>query len=84
MKFEQWNGFNSGEWEDEIDIRSFIQNNYTPYEGDDSFLESPTEKTKELWNKVLDLYEQEKANGGVLSIDAETVSTISIHEARIY
>jgi len=82
MKFEQWNRFNLGDWQDEINVRDFIQKNYTPYEGDDSFLTKPTEKTKKLWNKVLNLYKKEHdSKGGVLDIDAETVSTISSHEA---
>jgi len=82
MKFEQWNGFNKGDWENEINVRDFIQKNYTPYEGDDSFLQDATEKTKKLWNEVLDLYKKEQSNlGGVLDIDTKTVSTVSSHEA---
>lgn len=82
MKFEQWEGFKSGNWEHEVDVREFIQLNYTPYEGDSSFLAGPTEKTKKLWNKVLDLYEKEKnSKGGVLDIDTKTISTISAHDA---
>lgn len=61
MKFDAWNGFNSGKWQKEIDVRSFIQKNYTPYEGDSSFLAEPTKKTKELWDEVLALYQKEKA-----------------------
>ena len=49
MKFEQWNGFQKGDWQDEINVRDFIQKNYTPYEGDSSFLAGATEKTKKLW-----------------------------------
>ena len=57
MDFKQWTGFDkSGEWTKEIDVRGFIQKNYTPYEGDDSFLEGTTEKTQKLWDKVLKLY----------------------------
>lgn len=82
MKFEQWNGFNKGDWQNEINVRDFIQKNYTPYEGDDSFLTEATEKTKKLWNEVLDLYKKEhNAPGGVLDIDTKTVSTVSSHEA---
>ena len=82
MKFEQWKGFENGEWQDEINVRDFIQKNYTPYEGDDSFLSNPTEKTKKLWNKVLDLYQKEKdSQGGVLDIDTKTISTVSSHDA---
>ena len=81
MEFKQWNGFNKGTWTESVDVRLFIQSNYTPYEGDDSFLASATDKTKKLWNVVLDLYTKEKANGGVLDIDTKTVSTITSHEA---
>ena len=81
MKFEQWKDFKSGDWENEINVRNFIQTNYTPYEGNDSFLTPATESTKALWNKVLDLYGKEKENGGVLSVDANTISTITSHEA---
>ena len=82
MKFEAWEGFSKGEWQDEINVRDFIQKNYTPYEGDSKFLSNPTEKTKKLWNEVLELYKKEKAApGGVLDIDTETISTVSSHEA---
>ena len=81
MKFEEWNGFNRGIWEEEIDVRDFIQKNYTPYEGDDKFLADSTEKTNKLWKKVLNLYEKEKENGGVLDISTDIASTISSHEA---
>ena len=82
MKFEQWNGFNAGDWQSEINVRDFIQHNYTPYEGDDSFLCNATEKTKKLWEEVLVLYKKEKDNpGSVLDIDTKTVSTISSHDA---
>ena len=72
MDFEQWKGFEDGEWKRRIDVRNFIQKNYTPYEGDSSFLAGTTEKTKKLWDEVLKLYEKEKASeGGVLDIDTE-------------
>ena len=78
MNFEQWNGFNKlGEWTKEIDVRSFIQANYTPYEGDSSFLVGPTEKTSKLWNEVLDLYKKEKDNNNVLDVDTKTPSGIN-------
>ena len=54
MDFEQWNGFNRGEWKRQIDVRNFIQKNYTPYVGDSSFLKGTTEKTKKLWDDVLE------------------------------
>ena len=82
MKFDAWEGFNAGKWQREIDVRSFIQKNYTPYEGDCSFLAKPTDKTTKLWNQVLDLYKKEKnSEGGVLDIDTKTISTINSHEA---
>ena len=80
MKFEQWNGFVEGSWTDSIDVRGFIQKNYTPYTGDDSFLADATEKTKKLWDVVLDLYKKEKDNGGVLDIDAKTISGITAYQ----
>ena len=81
MNFKQWDNFNSGDWKLEINVRDFIQKNYTPYTGDSSFLTDATEKTKKLWNKVLELYNKEKDNGGVLDIDSKTISTISSHDA---
>ena len=82
MKFEQWNKFQPGDWQHEINVRDFIQNNYTPYEGDSSFLRGTTEKTKKLWDEVLELYKKEKeAQGGVLDIDTKTVSTVAAHDA---
>ncbi|MBQ6817265.1 MAG: formate C-acetyltransferase [Bacilli bacterium] len=82
MDFKQWEGFNkTSEWTDEINVRDFIQENYTPYEGDDKFLTDATSKTKMLWEKVLDLYKQEKDNGGVLDADCKTPSSINAYEA---
>lgn len=82
MDFEQWKGFEKGEWKRLIDVRSFIQKNYTPYVGDSSFLTGTTEKTKKLWDEVLELYKKEHdAQGGVLDIDTKTISTVSSHEA---
>ena len=82
MKFEQWKDFKKGDWESEINVRDFIQKNYTPYEGDSSFLTGTTEKTKKLWNEVLDLYKKEHdSEGGVLDIDTKTISTVVSHEA---
>ena len=81
MDFKQWRNFNTtGEWTKEIDVRGFIQANYTPYEGDSNFLTSPTEKTKKLWNKVLDLYKKETENNGVLDVDVKTPSSINAYE----
>ena len=82
MNFEQWKDFKKGDWKDEINVRDFIQHNYTPYEGDSRFLADATEKTKKLWNEVLNLYKKEHdSKGGVLDIDTKTPSTISAHEA---
>ncbi len=82
MKFEQWDGFEKGDWQSEINVRDFIQRNYTPYEGDATFLAGPTEKTTKLWDEVLELYKKEKASkGGVLDIDTKTISSVNSHEA---
>ena len=82
MEFNEWNGFEKGEWKRQIDVRNFIQKNYTPYEGNSSFLTGTTEKTQKLWNKVLELYKKEHdSEGGVLDIDTETISTIASHDA---
>ena len=58
MDFEQWKGFEKGEWKRQIDVRDFIQKNYTPYEGNSDFLAQATEKTKKLWEEVLELYKK--------------------------
>ena len=80
MNFKQWEGFNyQGEWTKEIDVRGFIQANYTPYEGDDKFLAKPTEKTQKLWNEVLELYKKERDNNGVLDVDTKTPSGINAY-----
>ena len=81
MKFDEWKQFNQGDWTKEINVRNFIQTNYTPYEGDASFLAPATEKTSQLWNIVLDLYKKEKENGGVLEISNDIASTITSHDA---
>ena len=78
---EAWDGFVGGNWQKAVDVRDFIQRNYTPYDGDDSFLAGPTEATTKLWADVMDLFAQETANGGVLDMDTEQVSTITSHEA---
>ena len=82
MYFKQWEKFEKGDWQQEINVRDFIQRNYTPYEGDESFLTGATEKTKKLWDKVLELYKKEhEAEGRVLDIDTKTISTVSSHDA---
>lgn len=77
--YEQWNGFNGTLWREEVNMRDFIQNNYTPYEGDESFLEAPTEATNKLWGKLQELQKEERAKGGVLDMDTHIVSTITSH-----
>ncbi len=77
--FAQWNGFKAGKWQDEINVRDFIQNNYTPYEGDESFLCGPTERTKELNGKFSALLRLEQERGGVLDIDTETVTSLTAY-----
>ena len=79
MFFEQWNGFKSGKWQDEINVRDFIQNNYTPYEGDDSFLASATERTSKLLDKFTELLAEESRRGGVYDVDTEHVTTLTAH-----
>ena len=72
--------FNSGNWVNEIDVRDFIVLNYTPYDGDESFLKNATEKTKALLSEVKSLMEEERKNGGILSIDTKTISNIDAYE----
>lgn len=79
---EEWKGFKAGRWSStSINLRDFIQKNYTLYEGDESFLEGPTEATKKLWEQVMDLSRQEREAGGVLDMDTKIVSTITSHAA---
>ncbi len=77
----EWTSFNEGNWSSEVDVRDFIQKNYTPYTGDDSFLADATEDTKKLWEEVMKLFAQERANGGVLDMDTKIVSSITSHGA---
>lgn len=82
MLFKQWEGFTEGKWsDDEVNVRDFIQHNYTPYEGDGKFLEGPTEATSKLWKEIIDLTERERKAGGVLKADTKTVSTLTSHPA---
>ncbi|MBO5339061.1 MAG: formate C-acetyltransferase [Clostridia bacterium] len=76
---EEWNGFVGGDWETAINVRDFIQQNYTQYDGDESFLEGATPETLELWKSVSDLKKQEIENGGVLDMDTDIISTITSH-----
>ena len=76
---EQWQGFKGSKWQDEVDVRDFIQNNYKPYNGDESFLEGPTESTNTLWEKLQKLQKEERAKGGVLDMETEVVSSITAY-----
>jgi formate C-acetyltransferase len=78
---KEWYGFNEGRWCNSINVRDFILKNFTPYDGDDSFLEGPTEATNKLWEQVMDLSKQEREAGGVLDMDTKVVSTITSHGA---
>ena len=79
MQKEQWQGFEGRLWKEEINVRDFIQNNYTPYEGDSSFLSDPTEATNQLWGKLQELQKEERAKGGVLDMETEVVSSLTAY-----
>ena len=76
---EQWQGFKGSKWQDEVDVRDFIQNNYKPYNGDESFLEGPTESTNTLWVELQKLQKEERAKGGVLDMETEVVSSLTVY-----
>ncbi|WP_373576336.1 formate C-acetyltransferase [Parafannyhessea umbonata] len=76
---EEWSGFSAGHWTSDVNVRDFIQRNYTPYDGDESFLAGPTEATDRLWGKVQELQRQERANGGVLDCETEVVSGLTAY-----
>ncbi len=78
-EFEQWEGFSGRKWKEGVDVRDFIQNNYKPYEGDESFLEGPTEATDKLWGKLQELQKEERKKGGVLDMETEVVSSITAY-----
>ncbi len=78
-EFKEWDGFESGTWKKEINVRSFIRHNFTPYDGNESFLENPTQDTLDLWDQVLDLTRQEREAGGVLDMDTKIISGITSH-----
>ncbi len=78
---DEWKGFAEGVWQREINVRDFIQKNYTPYDGDDSFLAGPTKATEELWAQVMELSKKEREAGGVLDMDTRIISTITSHKA---
>ena len=77
--FEQWNGFKGNRWKEKIDVRNFISMNYTPYDGDETFLEGPTEATDKLWGKLQELQKEERAKGGVLDMETEVVSSLTAY-----
>ena len=77
MEHKHWQGFNAGKWQDEINVRDFIQQNYKPYTGDDAFLAGATERTNTLMKKVQNLFALERQFGGVLDIDTATVSSLT-------
>ena len=77
--FEQWSGFSGRLWKEGVNVRDFIQNNYTPYDGDESFLEGPTDATNRLWGKLQELQKEERAKGGVLDMETEVVSGITAY-----
>ncbi|MCI6164914.1 MAG: formate C-acetyltransferase [Lachnospira sp.] len=76
---EQWNGFKGRLWKEEINVRDFIQNNYKPYDGDESFLEGPTEATNKLWGRLQELQKEERAKGGVLDMETEVVAGLTAY-----
>lgn len=79
IRDRQWDGFKAGRWTETVDVRDFILKNFTQYDGDESFLEGPTDATLKLWDKVMDLSKQEREAGGVLDMDTKVVSTITSH-----
>ena len=78
---EEWRGFKTGHWVKDVNVRSFIQENYTVYDGDSSFLAGPTEATEKLWNEVQALQKEERAKGGVLDMETKVVSGITAYGA---
>ena len=75
----QWAGFKGRLWKEEINVRDFIQNNYTPYDGDESFLAGPTEATNKLWGKLQELQKEERAKGGVLDMETKVVTGLTAY-----
>ena len=78
-EFEQWQGFSGRKWKEGVDVRDFIQNNYKPYDGDESFLAGPTDATDKLWGKLQELQKEERKKGGVLDMETEVVSSITAY-----
>ena len=81
MDYKAWEGFTRGKWSEEVNVRDFIQRNYTPYEGDGEFLAPPTEATNKLWQEICELSKKEREAGGVLNADTKIVSTLLSHGA---
>ena len=79
LDFQQWEGFEGRLWKEEVNVRDFIQKNYTPYEGDEHFLAPPTQATEKLWDKLQELQKEERAKGGVLDMDTHVVSSLTSH-----
>ena len=79
LQKEQWNGFEGRPWKEEINVRDFVQNNYKPYDGDESFLEGPTEATNKLWGRLQELQKEERAKGGVLDMETEVVAGLTAY-----
>ncbi|MEE0791975.1 MAG: hypothetical protein U0M24_03385, partial [Faecalibacterium prausnitzii] len=83
IQFEQWEGFEGRIWKEEVNVRDFIQKNYTPYNGDESFLAGPTEATDKLWGALQQLQKAERAKGGVLDMETEVVSSLTSGEMTL-
>ena len=81
VEMKEWDGFEGRLWKEEINVRQFIQDNYTPYEGDESFLEGPTEATDKLWGALQKLQKEERAKGGVLDMETDVVTGITAYGA---
>ncbi len=79
LQKEQWNGFEGRLWKEEINVRDFVQNNYKPYDGDESFLEGPTEATNKLWGRLQELQKEERAKGGVLDMETKVVAGLTAY-----
>ena len=79
LENEQWSGFQGRIWREEINVRDFIQNNYQPYDGDESFLADPTDATNKLWGRLQELQKEERAKGGVLDMETEVVSGLTAY-----
>ena len=80
VNFDQWNGFKGRLWKEEINVRDFVQNNYKPYDGDESFLEGPTEATNKLWGRLQELQKEERAKGGVLDMETKVVAGLTAYD----